>query len=124
MNGLSYDGRVAPETTAPVAVADDADRMRAGRPIILRRNRPPQRRVYAQHRIVTTCDELSIDRRFRLSIHTHGQTQRVVSQQAGERPVVIPELLEIAVRETVALRPAASAAERDESLRLFDRQHF
>src|SRR5262245_13971271 len=124
MNSLADNARVAPETPLPITVADDANRMFARRSIIPRRNRPPQRRVDAQHLIIVSAHELPVNSRFRLTIHTHGQAQRMVSQHAGERPVVIPDLLVIAEREAVAVLARVGVTEQDESLRVFDRQIF
>src|SRR5262245_53795456 len=124
MNGFSYHGWLATETPPPVAVADKADRMRAGRPIIIRRYRPPQRRVYTQNLIIAPGHELPIDRRFRLSIHIHGQPQRIVCQRSGESLIMIPESLVPTVTEAVVAPVLPVVTERDELLRLFDRQHF
>src|SRR5262245_8001445 len=124
MNNPADYAWVATETPPPIAVADDADRMRPCHAIILRRNRPAQRRIYAQHLIIAPAHELPIERWFRLPIHTHGQSQRMVGKHAGEHPVVIPELLVSDVGEAVAASKAADVTEQDESLRIIDRQRF
>src|SRR5262249_44447088 len=124
MNGLADNARVAPETPLPITVADDTNRMSSRRSIILRRNRPPQRRVDAQHLIIVPAHELPVNGRYRLTIHTHGQAQRMVSQHAGERPVVIPDLLVVAVRESVAVLARVGVTEQYELLWVFDRQTF
>src|SRR5438876_1005000 len=103
MNGLADYAWVAPKPPLPIAVANDTNRMFARHSIILRRKHPSQRRVDTQHLIIVPGHELPGCSRFRLTIYTHGQAQRVVSQHAGERPVVIPELLVGAVGEAVAV---------------------
>src|SRR5215510_15951294 len=92
MNGLSYNGRIAREAPSPIAVADDANGRLAGRAVIVRDNRPPQRRMYAQHRVIIPAHELARHSRFRLTIHTHAQPQRMISKQAGEDFVLIADL--------------------------------
>src|SRR5262245_41839218 len=116
MNGLADNARGAPETPPPVAIADDANRMCARHAIILWRNRSPQRRIYAQSLIIAPAHELAVDCRFRLSIHAHGQPHRMVGQHAGERQVVIPELLVSDVGEADAACEAAEVTEHDKSL--------
>src|SRR6266545_613622 len=127
MNGLADYAWVAPETPLPVAVTDDTNRVCAGLLIIFRRYRPPQRRVDTKHRIVVPGHELPTERRFWLPIHTHGQPQRVVSQDAGERLVLISESFVALVKEA-GVSPAIPAErcvrEHDELLRVFDWQTF
>ena len=120
MNYSPDDGWVSSEALFPIAVADHTNRMCAGCSIVVWRNCPPNRRVYAQHLIVVPGNELSGYRWFRLPIHTHIYPQRIVSEQAGEGLVVVAELHIAVIREDFALRAAQGAGEQDELFRVFD----
>src|SRR5262249_15265662 len=99
MNCLSDGSRIACEAPAPIVMADYANGRLAGRAVIVWGDRPSQRRVYAQHRVIIPAHELSRHRRLRLSIHTHAQAQRVIGKQAREDFVLIADLPVSAIRE-------------------------
>ncbi len=132
LDGPADDQRIRTEVPTPETVAEDDDGRGAG--FIGGHERPPQRRVDAEHIEIARGDELG-ERRMGISSSSERYRRDGGSEQAGERGVVVADVLVIGIRERDRAagarlreddrhpRRAADACERVEGQALQHREH-
>ena len=122
---LVEDGRIAPEASRPVAVAEDGDGVRPRRRVVRLREQAPEVRPRAEDVEEIARDELACHA-LRPPLPRDGRRDRRAREHAAEHFVAVAEVLIHRIRERpVVHRPAAERArvvELDELLGVFHGQ--